>query len=296
MTTGKNNAAPDPQPAELAEQQRAALPGPLEELRDAAQHALDCADGGDDYACGRPMIEALTTLGIMEKTGRGLWSTNVQIARSVVDALAATGKQQVGEVQGDALTALVAKWRAQAATHEVNGLEADSIGLTTAAMRNDARAHVLEEAANELQAALAARQPVRIYGCCAQPEGELHTTQCPNMRHLAARQPGAQVPRAWLIHWSHIPLESTEVTTSASRVDAVNALTDPPRIEPLYAAPPAQGIDLGVTEEECEWIDYAIAHMRDDSEPEDLTCADALEQLLRRIDGPRDAAPGVGNG
>lgn len=39
------------------------------------------------------------------------------------------------------------------------------------------------------QAALAARQPVRIYGCCAQPEGELHTAECPNMRHLAARQP-----------------------------------------------------------------------------------------------------------
>jgi len=38
---------------------------------------------------------------------------------------------------------------------------------------------------------LAARQPVRIYGCCAQPEGELHTAECPNMRHLAARQPVA---------------------------------------------------------------------------------------------------------
>lgn len=38
-------------------------------------------------------------------------------------------------------------------------------------------------------AALAAHQPVRIYGCCAQPEGELHTAECPNLRHLAARQP-----------------------------------------------------------------------------------------------------------
>ncbi|GEM_PF-7022045 len=68
-------------------------------------------------------------------------------------------------------------------------------------------------------------------------------------RHLAAalavRQPVGQEPRAWLIHWSHIPLEAPEATTSASRVDAVSALTDPPRIEPLYAAQPAQGIDLG---------------------------------------------------
>lgn len=59
---------------------------------------------------------------------------------------------------------------------------------------------------------------------------------------VAASQPGA--PVAWLIHWSHIPLEAPEVTSSASRVDAVNALTDPPRIEPLYGAAPAQDIDL----------------------------------------------------
>ncbi len=35
---------------------------------------------------------------------------------------------------------------------------------------------------------IAARQPARIYGCCAQPEGELHTAECANMRHLAARR------------------------------------------------------------------------------------------------------------
>ncbi|MCX2892165.1 hypothetical protein ORG27_01050 [Stenotrophomonas lactitubi] len=41
--------------------------------------------------------------------------------------------------------------------------------------------------------ALAAHPPVRIYGCCAQPEGELHTAECPNMRHLAARQRVGQI-------------------------------------------------------------------------------------------------------
>lgn len=39
------------------------------------------------------------------------------------------------------------------------------------------------------EAELEASEPVRIYGCCAQPEGELHTAECPNLRHLAARQP-----------------------------------------------------------------------------------------------------------
>lgn len=90
---------------------------------------------------------------------------------------------------------------------------------------------------------------------------------------LAARQPGAQVPE--YIRDLH------DVEQGLIR-------------NPNYA-PPAQGIALGVTGEEREWIDYAIAHMRDDSEPEDLTCANALESLLRRIDDQRDSAPGAGS-
>ncbi|KKF88286.1 hypothetical protein IMCGPPIG_01875 [Stenotrophomonas maltophilia] len=46
---------------------------------------------------------------------------------------------------------------------------------------------------------LAARQPARIYGCCAQPEGELHTAECPNMRHLAARRPVNGL--SWADYW-----------------------------------------------------------------------------------------------
>lgn len=60
-----------------------------EDLRDATRHVIDCADGGDDYGCGRPMIDALTTLGILEKTGRGLWSVNAQEAKAVIAALSA---------------------------------------------------------------------------------------------------------------------------------------------------------------------------------------------------------------
>ena len=60
---------------------------------------------------------------------------------------------------------------------------------------------------------------------------------------LAARQPVGEAV-AWLVHWSDMPLESPEVTRSASRITEVSALTNPPRIEPLYAAP-AQAGDLG---------------------------------------------------
>ncbi len=55
------------------------IPRPLEDLLDATKHVIDCADGGDDYACSRPMIEALTTLEIMRKTGRGRWSVNLPV-------------------------------------------------------------------------------------------------------------------------------------------------------------------------------------------------------------------------
>jgi hypothetical protein len=57
------------------------------------------------------------------------------------------------------------------------------------------------------------------------------------MEAAAAHLQGEAVPVAWLIYWSNIPLEAPEVTTSASRVDAVSALTGPPRIEPLYTHP-----------------------------------------------------------
>jgi hypothetical protein len=133
---------------------------------------------------------------------------------------------------------------------------------------------------------------------------------------LAARQPGAQEPRAWLIHWSHIPLEVPEVTTSASRVDAVSALTDPPRIEPLYAAPPAQGIDLGPVREflrrrMAQWRSHlpsdpgapGTVEIRGDGEGgynNDVRMyregIALMDRVLALIDDQRDAAPGVDRG
>jgi|GEM_PF-2446004 len=116
---------------------------------------------------------------------------------------------------------------------------------------------------------------------------------------LAARQPGA--PRAWLIHWSKIPLESPEVTTSASRVDAVSALTDPPRIEPLYAAPPAQGIDLGpvrsalqAAEGLCACCAAIDGYSRNELHAFGLNMRQQFRDALALIKG-RDATPGVGS-
>ncbi|MEN4938709.1 hypothetical protein [Stenotrophomonas sp. TWI1151] len=71
MTTDKNNAAPDPQPAELAEQQ--GVNG--WDIAEKVRADLDRQSCPDAYM--RIAVE------------------------SVVKHLAATGKQQVGEVQGD---------------------------------------------------------------------------------------------------------------------------------------------------------------------------------------------------
>lgn len=42
------------------------------------------------------------------------------------------------------------------------------------------------------------------------------------------------------------------------------------------------GEALRLSERENEWLEYAIDHMLDDSEPEDLTCAEVLRKMLDR--------------
>ncbi|WP_414609825.1 hypothetical protein [Stenotrophomonas pavanii] len=83
-----------------------------------------------------------------------------ELAADFACALAQHLSAQASPGGQDALTALVAKWRAAAAEHELISLEEDSVGLTKAAMRNDARHHVLEAVADDLEAVLSARQPV----------------------------------------------------------------------------------------------------------------------------------------
>jgi hypothetical protein len=60
------------------------------------------------------------------------------------------------------------------------------------------------------------------------------------------------------------------------------AILDPHDRAASTTPQPEQAQQSGLTKEEIEWLDYAVCHMRDDSEPEDLTCADVLERLLNR--------------
>lgn len=80
----------------------------------------------------------------------------------------------------------------------------------------------------------AARHPVRIYGCCAQPEGELHTAECPNMRHLAAGQPVGE------------PVGQVRTRVDGGFIaELLPGVADRvSNLAPLYVAP-AQAVDLG---------------------------------------------------
>lgn len=84
----------------------------------------------------------------------------------------------------------------------------------------------------------AARHQVRIYGCCAQPEGELHTAECPNMQHLAARQPvGDVVPHGWVLTG---PEGSMFCPAAARSVMEAYVNSDYMKIEAVYTYPPAR--------------------------------------------------------
>lgn len=43
------------------------------EIRGWMEHCVSAADEGEDYACPRSVLDALTTFGLMEKCGRGKW-------------------------------------------------------------------------------------------------------------------------------------------------------------------------------------------------------------------------------
>lgn len=157
-------------------------------------------------------------------------------ACALAQHLAATGKQQVGEVQGDARAQFEAwhcekfksRWQTGAPTRDMhNGVHAEKYGPAEQQVRWEAW-----QAA--WQAALAARQPV--CGTCAEviePDALMGTTcDC-------ARQPGARVPVGYLF--------TDDPAVYAMPGSGFHSGKEPPadaiNVVPVYAAPSAQGID-----------------------------------------------------
>lgn len=68
---------------------QAAQHHPITDLLDATEHCLSAADEGVDYAVSRPMLDAMTTLGLMEKVRRGRWAPTDSARRFVTLARSA---------------------------------------------------------------------------------------------------------------------------------------------------------------------------------------------------------------
>jgi len=126
---------------------------------------------------------------------------------------------------------------------------------------------------------------------------------------LAARQPGPQEPVAWFTCTRNklgrrISEDREDLVRRATEENADmdrRGVSECYRIEgpfPLYDAPPAQGIDLGQFRDRIKAaIDRIVNHQCLMRIPVDNTDPDiVLADILRLIDGQRDAAPGVGNG
>lgn len=119
---------------------------------------------------------------------------------------------------------------------------------------------------------------------------------------LAARQPVAQVPYAWLIEWKNSVTALTKVASEAEAHSDYKNCT----VVPVYTAPPAQGIDLHRLVPP-EWLSEQLGGPFDDLTPGQAwrqgfnQCrARALLLVEQAMGFPAeqqcDAAPGVGNG
>jgi len=234
MTTDKSNAAPDPQPAELAEQ-------------------------GVDAHTLWAMAQLAPGEGIEDGVQR------------IEEALAATGKQQVGEVQGDA--------RAQF----------------------EAWAHAQSYRGGNIITDRDADHP-DVYAC---PNAQL-TWQCWKAA-LAARQPVGEVIEYQSYHgygggkWSTC---DKKLYDNGKAFEAKYGAGQMPLYRALvvgYAAPPAQGIDLGqfrtqVAELLRMEFDLEVADPEDHRHDDGASEAERIASKIAGLIGQRDAAPGVGNG
>ncbi|WP_171955631.1 hypothetical protein [Stenotrophomonas maltophilia] len=95
----------------------------------------------------------------------------------------------------------------------------------------------------EHRVALAARQPVRICGCCSQPEGELHTAECPNMRHLASRQPVGEITDTEID--ARLNALYREMVDSGQHNGGMSGVAWDRAVFRTASKQPAQAVDLG---------------------------------------------------
>lgn len=122
------------------------FPQALQDLLYFTEHCLSAADEGVDYSTSREWLDAMTTMGVMKKTGRGKWAPSDQ-AQPVADALRAIEQaltQQRGAASYDAGMAMHWIERYAAGIDEECQLDRIAEAFTTPQPSADAVREVLD--------------------------------------------------------------------------------------------------------------------------------------------------------
>ena len=108
---------PNQTPAEAAPRAGVEWPPFIRDLLHRTEHCLSAADEGVDYAVSREMLDAMTTLGLMKKVGRGKWAPTdaaerfVQAGNAALAAYALPqGMVRVPREPTEAMRAAVRGW------------------------------------------------------------------------------------------------------------------------------------------------------------------------------------------
>jgi len=196
--------------------------------------------------------------------------------------LAATGKQQAGEAEWvrdvhDVEQGLIQR---PVAPHAANNAPSPTIRMQVGEVQGDANSPLTVYADSYRRMAKMGDGRV----LCTDVAYDIEHNMA---RTLVARQPGAQEPVAFV---SSAMLGSLQKVRSHNWMPEVWALPNGTDSAPLYAAPPAQGIDLGQLKVEVQRL-----RKRTDPVLGEKAMYVRLDEVLALIDGQRDAAPGVGS-
>jgi len=248
--------------------------------------ALEHIGGCSDSACLIVKPQGMHTNGGCKCMDEKLKAQRMAYAANQLRAALPLLRDIGNPVSGDALAKLVASWRACADKHEANALEADSIGDMTATVQDlETKCEVFRQVAGELEAALAASQPVEQpmrsdlsgYVVAAAQVRRGYDVECTYCGKFCDAGPGpcqpvGQEPVAFMVRWKP---EGGFGLEWPKNMQYFRDRADEYEIVPLHReVPPAQAVAPSQSSGGGEVVEYACTNCdRKDAEIICPTCA-----------------------